>query len=339
MRERAEARLAGHGEVDGLVDGEDVGHWLLETAKYVGQVCGGRYTALVGRPGSVLMSGGGWAKPKGGKQGAGKRSRRPVDEQPAIELDSLIKYTRSEFVYDMDQPEARARLLRMMWTGRYEHAAGAQLDGNPGLTWLLAQLTTNSKSDRVASEDHEFKEQFRFEGIMSTVCRQQSQKQMPLWTALGSVDAVRCQCSAELWDWLHLMQPGTLASLTWTEGIIAEAPKYDPGCPYKCIEGVAAAIFDNYSRKCLYKSLATVESAGYRIDMTNWGEFGIPVALKPAGFDAEAACAWAPASHMPYSDVRAEHPSPYHSPLTVVYWSHARHLHIPLPYHESADSI
>ena len=57
---------------------------------------------------------------------------------------------------------------------------------------------------------------------------------------------------------------------------------------------MAAAIFDNYSRKCLYKSLATVGSAGYRIDMTNWGEFGIPVALKPAGFDAAAACARVP---------------------------------------------
>ena len=83
---------------------------------------------------------------------------------------------------------------------RYEHAAGAQLAGNPELTWLLTQLTANTKSDRALSEDHEFRERFRFEGFMSSVCRQQSQKQIPLWTALGSVDAVRSQCGQHgLW--------------------------------------------------------------------------------------------------------------------------------------------
>ena len=213
------------------------------------------------------------------------------DDGPAIELDQLVLYNRTEFVYDMNEEGGRARLLQMMWTGRYEHAAGVQLAGNPELLWLLTQLTSNTKSDRAMTEDHEFRERFRFEGFMSSVCRQQNQRQIPLWTALGSVDAVRCQCTSELWDWLHLMQPGLLASLTWTEGIIADASKFDPGCPYAAIEGVAAVIFDNYTRKCLYKSLATVESAGYRIDMTNWGKFGIPAALKPAGFDARAACA------------------------------------------------
>lgn len=227
-------------------------------------------------------------RPKGRKKGSGSSSA--ADEEPGIELHQLVHFSRTEFVYDMDDQAARSRMIMMMWTCRYEHAAGAQLQSSPELTWLLENLTANSKSDRRATADHEFRERFRFEGFMSSLCRQQSQKQMPLWTALGSVDALRCQCTRELWDWWHLMQPGLLASLTWTEGIIAEAPAYDPGCPYVAIEGVAAAIFDNYTRKCLYKSLATVESGGYRIDMTNWGKFSIPIALKPAGFDATAAC-------------------------------------------------
>ena len=56
------------------------------------------------------------------------------------------------------------------------------------------------------SEAHAFGQQMNMEGVMSDLVRWQSQKQIPLWTALTSVDARRFQVVGENWDWFRFMQ-------------------------------------------------------------------------------------------------------------------------------------
>ena len=225
------------------------------------------------------------------------KRRRPESQSDSsdsvgIEMVTAALYLEAapESVFDMDVPADRERLLRLMWSGEYESAVGAQLRANPQLVEQLRMLVSNAYKQRERSAEHEFSEHLKLEGSLSDLVRNQSQKQMTIWTALSSVEARRFQCSNELWDWLRLMHPGLLATQTWVDKLIAEAPKFDPGCPYSCIDDVHAAIFDNYSRKCQYKALATTNAAGYRLDMTNWGTFGIPTVLQPPNFSATSAC-------------------------------------------------
>lgn len=63
-----------------------------------------------------------------------------------------------------------------------------------------------------------------------------------------------------------------------------------PPCEYEELPYVGGVIFDNYTRKVLYSSKATVESHGFLLHMTNWGTIRIPKMLAPAGFDARSAC-------------------------------------------------
>ena len=201
-------------------------------------------------------------------------------------------FSRSEFTFDMNKQGDRVRMLRKMWSGEYRDAVGAQAAANPELAELLQRLTTNDYKDRQREcPQHAFGQSLKLEGVLSDICRWQSQKQMPLWTALNAVEARRYQCSEPLWDCFRLMHPGVLPTATWTDALITDARQYNPGCPYQIIAGVAAVIFDNYQRQCKYKSLATVQSAGYRLEMTNWGKFSIPLALQPPGFDPVQICA------------------------------------------------
>ena len=230
----------------------------------------------------------------------GKRFRSGVvhaadDGGVEVEMTEAVHFSRSAYTFDMDLPSEWVRMIRKMWTGEYRGAVGVQADANPALAELLRQLTRTDYKDRqYDSEEHSFGQSLRLEGVLSDICRWQSQKQMPLWTALNAVEARRYQCSEPLWDCLRQMHPGLLPTINWTDTLIEDAVPHNPGCPYDAISGVAGVIFDNYQRQCKYKAMATTESAGYRLDMTNWGKFTIPRALLPPGFDPLPICALLP---------------------------------------------
>ena len=69
---------------------------------------------------------------------------------------------------------------------------------NPELASVLRLATASRYKDRDdLSEAHAFGQQMNMEGVMSDLVRWQSQKQIPLWTALTSVDARRFQVVGE----------------------------------------------------------------------------------------------------------------------------------------------
>lgn len=72
---------------------------------------------------------------------------------------------------------------------------------------------------------------------------------------------------------------------------MAFASERRPPCKYEVLPGVAGVMFDNYSRKVLYSSKATVESHGFLLNMTNWGTIQVPRLVAPLNFDVNEACA------------------------------------------------
>ena len=98
----------------------------------------------------------------------------------------------------------------------------------------------------------------------------------------------RTQLDLDLWQMVHGVAPGLLASHKWTDDFILFAMPFRPPPIYETLPGVGACMFDNYTRKVLYKSQATTESSGYRLDMTNSMSMAVPRHCASEQFDAAA---------------------------------------------------
>ena len=85
-----------------------------------------------------------------------------------------------------------------------------------------------------------------------------------------------------LWDILRQRDNGLLMNRRWTEQLVEEAHTFKPpSLERETIWEVWFTCFDNYTRRCLYKSQVAAGEGGYRLDMTNWGSMKIPRRLLP----------------------------------------------------------
>lgn len=136
----------------------------------------------------------------------------------------------------------------------------------------------------------ELRTAIRLEGILTDLQRAQSQKKMTTITARMSVAAARCQLHRNMWRLISLLSPGVMASRTWTEEFMTFARDLRPPCSYEELPLVGATMFDNYTRKVLYKSQVTVEKSGYLLNMTNWASFTVPKIMASPNFNANELC-------------------------------------------------
>ena len=72
-----------------------------------------------------------------------------------------------------------------------------------------------------------------------------------------------------------------LPSINWTNDLVTDALKQNPGPPYKAVQLVTAAMFDNYTAHVNYSAQHTADSQGERLDMTNWASAAIPLCTLP----------------------------------------------------------
>eukprot|EP00965_Chrysotila_dentata_P173764 5736376-Pleurochrysis_carterae.AAC.1 len=72
---------------------------------------------------------------------------------------------------------------------------------------------------------------------------------MTLMTSRISMAALRAQMPGRLWRMLNTLAPGLLASKDWTKNFTKYAIKFRPKPTTAAVKGVAAVMFDNYSRK------------------------------------------------------------------------------------------
>ena len=136
----------------------------------------------------------------------------------------------SIIIHTFDMNSQRAELAAIAWSNAPLLDEGSLLHVNPALASVLEVLTTNAYSHTAAgdSEAHRRRSEFQLEGIMTSLQRAQSQKQMPLITTRLSVACERNQLHQTTWRMLSLLAPGTLASHAWTEGFIEFARERRP---------------------------------------------------------------------------------------------------------------
>jgi len=207
-----------------------------------------------------------------------------------IEMMSFVntptKIQKSQYVYDMDKPDERLSLITCLWTGDFGAALDSVCAVNRELHTMLRVCVANTYEpvDPIA---YERQRSLQLECTMNNLVRIQSNKKMPLLTAAHSVMAERDQLGGPLWDTIKHANPGLLASERWTRKLMYDARLFRP-TPVPQINGVAALVFDNYTRRCLYKSQVAAAQGGYRLDMTNYGSIRIPASLAPPNFDPES---------------------------------------------------
>ena len=125
------------------------------------------------------------------------------------------------------------------------------------------------------------------DSALDILVRVRSQKHVPLWTAALSVVAYKRQLDGTLWRMISARQNGLLMSEKWTKQLVADAVPFRPAPKERFIQAVTFTVFDNYTRRCLYKSQVAGGEGGYSLDMTNWGTLRVPLRLLPMNFDGE----------------------------------------------------
>lgn len=221
-----------------------------------------------------------------------KRSRGSTcsEEEVRLFFEQALTLQASPTVFDLDSAAARAMLADAMWQSTDLLLGDDSLSAANGS--LAAVLEVVLRNSYRASNDSSLclRTAFRVESIMADLQRAQSQKKMPLLTARLSCAFMRAQLPRQLWELISMLVPGVLASYSWTEDFVGYASSRRPPCKYDELPHVGGVVFDNYSRKVLYSSQATVESSGYFLNMTNWGSIKIPRLMAPPGFDATQIC-------------------------------------------------
>ena len=240
--------------------------------------------------------------PKRGRRGSQWRQQRSKsecdgedDELTSVDLHGFLEEAQSlqlnSQVFDLQQKSDRERLALALWSDSCDLGGmGSLREMNPALSSLLGAITNNSYRQRATHEAAESKNQRHIESILSAFVRIQSQFQMTLLCARFSVAAYRVHLSQAFWRMLHVVAPGFVASIRWTEEFVEFANAFRPKPKYTELKGVGACMFDNYARKVLYSSIATTDSNGYLLKMTNSCSMAVPAELAPPGFDALRCC-------------------------------------------------
>ena len=196
-------------------------------------------------------------------------------------------------VFDLQHSGERERLARAIWSGGLQLGGEASLRSmNPALTYLLESLTNNTYRAKAPSGENEERNQRHLEAMLFAIVRMQSQFKMTLLCARFSISACRGHLPDALWRMLNAVAPGVLASSKWTDKFIDFANSFRPKPIYAELKGAGACMFDNYARKVKYSSVATTDSSGFLLKMTNSCSMAVPNMLAPPGFDALRCCAY-----------------------------------------------
>ena len=193
--------------------------------------------------------------------------------------------------FDMDEVVDRAELAAALWSSDALLDEGSLTASNGALAGVLEVLLRKCGAQPGEEADAaELRTAIRIEGLITNLQRAQSQKKMAILTARISLAAARCQLHGMMWQMMSLLSPGLLASETWTIDMMEFARDHRPPCDYEELPLVGGAMFDNYTRRVLYKSLVTVEKSGFLLNMTNWASFTIPKLLVGPNFDPHLLC-------------------------------------------------
>lgn len=210
-------------------------------------------------------------------------------EEAAEFFSAALSLQPGPLCFNMDSDTGKAALADACWSAADFAGDQSTSTQNAQLKGLFEVLMHNTYRP-VDLDAYQRRTEIQLEGIMANLVRGQSQKILPLLTARCSLVALRAQVPRLVWQMLSTIAPGLFASFPWTEEFAELGSKRRPPISYASLPGVGGVIFDNYSRKVLYSSQATVESHGYLLNMTNWAKMQIPRSLASPNFDATKLC-------------------------------------------------
>ena len=186
------------------------------------------------------------------------------------------------FVFHMLAPEGKNMLVDALWSGAWvEQVASRFSDANPSLRHFLEQQVVDD--DEESTRFRALQGQSRWEAVMSAIFRARSQRFVPIETAAMSIMWLYYRVPEPIWNAGHYFGRSIMSS-KWTEELCDIAKQRDPGPQYPVVEGITAAVFDNFCMQVGYSSYATSGEAGYRLEMTNWATVFLPAAAMPNGF-------------------------------------------------------
>jgi hypothetical protein len=189
----------------------------------------------------------------------------------------LLSLHSPPWVYDMGKTGERERLISDLWAGNLVSAAGQFTEANPGLSsFFHQQLLDGNDPGRM----DELKAQPRFESVIASVFKARSKNLVTIEAAAMSIQLLHYRVPALVWQTLSAFSRNVMGE-TWAETLCEDALQHDPGAPYAVAKGITASCFDNFMIKAGYKSLATMDSSGHKVEMTNWATALLPAVAMP----------------------------------------------------------
>ena len=207
----------------------------------------------------------------------------------------LMQPLQSEGLYNMHEPDEKARLARDLWKGDFSASMLLLRDQNPQLVEVLRAKLANSSdatSSRVAAVER------YIDGVLLDICRAQNMFKIPLLTAATSLMCEVNKTAREYHDTISAFHLGAACSERWVNDFLPLANACRPAPTETMLPGVMACCFDNLSMKIDYGSYSTEGETGRLLDMTNWFSTQLPAHLAP-NFDAAAICARRAAPRIP----------------------------------------
>lgn len=195
---------------------------------------------------------------------------------------SVMRLGSSATVFNLDSLEDYNSLIDMLWAADYSEHMTRMQAANPELLVLLDGLTQNTYTarnwDNASVQDNR---RHRFEGVFSALYRAQSQKSMTLLAALIGITCVALHVHKMMVGAICYFFRGVMPSVNWVLDLTDAALERDPGSRYEAMPGVGSFVFDNLTMQVSYTGRATMDSYGYRQDMTTWQTLTVPRAACP----------------------------------------------------------
>ena len=214
-----------------------------------------------------------------------KQPEQSLEIKPVSFLDKLLRLRKPPFLYHMDSKLEKGAMVDALWTGDYEPAMGRFIRANPDFLRLLDNQCVVAADADATLPIHSRRPTAlqglpRFESVLSSIFRWRSQKYVPLETAALSIRFLHYRVPQPAWDSMVFFTRSVM-SRDWTEATCELALERDPGPQYETLDGISAAIFDNFTIQVGYGSYATIDKKGERFDMTNWATVNLPRQVAP----------------------------------------------------------
>ena len=180
----------------------------------------------------------------------------------------------------LSDPAQRQQAIDYCWAGDYTDAVTEILERNQDLAHHLMSRTSNTytgftpatgtfdASPFGEADGHSLRRILRLNFLGGMMARMTNQNFLPKHALLLGLESKQKNMNRALWG--HFSSLRVIPCYNWTDSFVNAALLQNPGCPYPVIDGVSAAVFDNFSEHFNYNAAHTAATQGERLEMTNW---------------------------------------------------------------------